>query len=182
MLSRFWDQKNLPFGLEVNRRSLRANQKSPWLRENAYAFGETDSECRCLLPGEIINSALFLLNCWSYYLVIINSANNHKCSNTQTGKMTQTERDLETMSHAQSRKWQLVSISPGTKPAFRGWLKEPQDAPLALEQPLDSSGPQGDEDYVHRCDQQHGLCELGLPFHTPWENASFLSKLNYWRP
>lgn len=120
MLSRFWDQKNPPFGLEVNRRSIRANQKSPCLHENAYAFGETDSECLCLLPGEIINSALFLLNRWSYYLVIINSANNHKCSNTQTGKMTQTERDLETTSHAQSRKWQLVSVLTWHKAGLQG--------------------------------------------------------------
>lgn len=122
------------FGLEVTT-LFRANQKSH--DQGKCCIGEIDFECRCL-PGEICTPVCFLLNCWSYYSVIINSANNHKCSTHKQEKWHK-QNGPQTMSHAQSRKWQFVSISPGTKPAFR-WLKETQDAPLALEQPLDSSG------------------------------------------
>ena len=181
MRSRFWDQKNPPFGLEVNRRSIRANQKSPCLHENAYAFGETDSECLCLLPGEIINSALFLLNRWSYYLVIINSANNHKCSNTQTGKTTQTERDPETTSHAESRKWQLVSVLTWHKAGLQGVAKRSPGRSSSTWTATGLLRTTGQRGPSHKCDQQHGLWELGLPLYTPRENATFLSKLKYWR-
>lgn len=104
-------------------------------------------------------SSVFTELLWSYYLVIIvtlqiiTSVLTHKQE-----KCTQTERDLETMSMHKAGSGEARVYLTWHKASLQGWLKEPQDAPLALEQPLDSSGPQGDEDYVHRCDQQHGLC------------------------
>lgn len=92
--------------------------------------------------------------------------------------MTQTERDWKqyiTFSKQEVAALYLSHLAA----SLQGVAERTPRTPLALEQPLDSSGPQGDEDSMHRCDQQHGLCS-GSSTHTPWENASFLkTKLEY---